>query len=113
MRTVRKAQEFRRITAGNDETIGVSFDLLLCAHTSLPTSSFPAASRTRLDKLVFFEALEKLANVALHYVGANAELLADVLDDLSLRATALQHFEDLGPHNVEREHVAVIDVEND
>jgi hypothetical protein len=65
-----------------------------------------------LDKPVLFEAFQKLTNVALDNVGTNAEFAGDFLDHLSFRATALQHFEDLGAHEIEREHLAVVDVEN-
>jgi hypothetical protein len=66
-----------------------------------------------LDKPVLFEAFQKLTNVALDNVGTNAEFPGDFLDHLSFWATALQHFEDFGAHKIEREHLAVMDVEND
>lgn len=113
MRTIRKAQEFRSITARNDETVGVAVDLQLCAHTSLSAGSCAAVLRMGLKKLVFFEALQEVANVTLHNVGTNAEFAADFLDDLGFRPTAFQHSNDLGSHNVEGEHLTVMDVEDD
>jgi len=66
-----------------------------------------------LKKLVFFEALEKFANVTLHNVGTNAEFAADFLDDLGFRPAAFQHSKDFGAHNVQGEHLAMMDVEDD
>ena len=113
MRTIREAQEFRSITARNDEAVGVAVDLLLYAHTSLSAGSCAVVSRMGLKKLVFFEALQKFANVTLHNVGTNTEFAADFLDDLGFRPIAFQHSKDLGSHDVEGEHLAMIDVEDD
>jgi hypothetical protein len=66
-----------------------------------------------LKKLVFFEALQKFANVTLHNVGTNSEFAADFLDDLGFRPTAFQHSKDLGAHDVKGEHLAVMYVEDD
>lgn len=113
MRTIWEAQEFRSITARNEETVGVAVDLLLYAHTSLSAGSCAAVPRTVLKKLMFFEALQKFANVTLHNVGSNTEFAADFLDDLGFRPIAFQHSKDLGSHDVEGEHLAVMDVEDD
>jgi hypothetical protein len=113
MRTIWETQEFRSITARNDEAVGVAVDMLLCAHTSLSAGSCAAVSRVRLKKLVFFETLQKFANVTLHNVGTNTEFAADFLDDLGFRPIAFQHSKDLGSHDVEGEHLAVMDVEDD
>ena len=67
----------------------------------------------RLDKPVLFETLHEFTNVAFDNVRTNAELPADFLDHLGFRATALQHFEDFGAYEIEGEHLAVMDVEND
>ncbi len=67
----------------------------------------------RLDKPVLFEALQEFTNVAFDNFGTNAEFAADFLDHLGFRATTPQHFEDFGAHEIESEHLAVMDVEND
>jgi len=67
----------------------------------------------RLEKPVLFEALQEFTNVAFHNVTANTEFAADFLDPLGFRATVLQPFKDFGAHEIEGEHLAVMDVEND
>lgn len=62
---------------------------------------------------MLFEALQEFANVAFDDIVTNTEFVADFLDHLAFRATALQHFEDFGAHKIEREHLTVMDVEND
>jgi hypothetical protein len=72
-----------------------------------------AVSCAKLEKPVLFEALQEFTNVAFDNVAPNTEFAADFLDHLAFRATALQHFEDFGAHKIEREHLTVMDVEND
>jgi len=62
---------------------------------------------------VLFEALQEFTNVAFNNLGANAEFAAYFLDHSRFRATTLQHFEDFGAQEIEGEHLAVMDVEND
>jgi hypothetical protein len=93
--------------------IGLAVDLLLCAHASLSTGSCAAIPWMGLKKFVFFEALDEFANVTLHNVGTNAELAADFLDDLCFRPAAFQHSKDFGAHDVQNEHLALLDVEDD
>jgi hypothetical protein len=66
----------------------------------------------KLEKPVLFEALEEFTNVAFNNVVANTKFAADFLDHLSFGATALQHFKDFGAHEVEGEHLPVMDIEN-
>lgn len=101
------------MAARNDETVGVAVDLLLCAHASLFAWSCAAISRMGLKKLVFFEAPQKFTNVTPHNVRTNAEFAANFPDDLGFRPTAFQHSKDLGSHDVEGEHLAMMDVEDD
>jgi hypothetical protein len=101
------------MAARNNEPVGVAVDLLLCAHASLSAGSCAAISRMGLKKLVFFEALEKFTNVTFHNVGTDAEFVADFLDDPVFRPAAFQHSKDLGSHDVESEHLAMMDVEDD
>jgi hypothetical protein len=113
VRTVRQAQEFGPITASNDEKVSIAVVLLLCVQISLPCGLCAAILRARLEKPMLFEALQEFTNVSFDNVAANTEFAADVLDHLGFRATAFQHFEDFGAHKIEREHLAVTDVEND
>ena len=113
VRTIRQTQEFGPITASNDETVSVPVVLLLCVQISHPCGLCAAILRARLEKPVLFEALQEFTNVPFDNVVTNMEFSADFLDHLSFWATALQHFEDFGAHKIEREHLAVMDVEND
>ena len=63
--------------------------------------------------MVLLEAFKEFANVAFDDFRANPEFATDFLDHLGFRATALKHFEDLGAHEIESEHLAVMNVEND
>ena len=62
---------------------------------------------------MLFEALQEFAKVAFDNFAANTEFAADFLNHLGFGATSIQHFEDFGAHKIEREHLAVMDVEND
>ena len=76
-------------------------------------ASYTLVSRTRFKEVVFFEALQKFMKIPFHYVGANTKFLTDLINDLGFGTTAFQHFEDSGPHNVDREHLAMVNIEND
>jgi hypothetical protein len=113
VRTIRQTQEFGPITASNDETVSVPVVLLLCVQISHPCGLCAAVLSTKLEKPVLFEAFQEFTNVAFDNFAANAEFDADFLDHLGFWATPLQHFENFGAHKIEREHLAVMDVEND
>jgi len=113
VRTIRQTQEFGPITSSNDEEVSVPVVLLLCVQISLPSCLYAAVLSTKLEKPVLFEAFQEFTNVTLDNVAANTEFVADFLDHLGFRAIALQHFEYFGAHKIEREHLAVTDVEND
>jgi hypothetical protein len=111
--TIRQTQEFRPITASNDETVSVPVVLLLCLQISLPCGLCAAVLCAKLEKPVLFEALQEFTNVAFDNVSANTEFAADFIDHLGFGATALQHFKDFRTHKIEGEHLPVMDVEND
>jgi hypothetical protein len=113
VRTIRETQEFGPITPSNDEKVSIPVVLLLCVQISLRCGLCAAILCAILEKPVFFEALQEFANIAFDNVAANTEFVADFLDHLAFRATALQHFEDFRAHKIEREHLTVMDVEND
>jgi hypothetical protein len=99
--------------ASNNKKVDIPVVLLLFVQISHPCGLCAAILRARLEKPVLFEALQEFTNVPFDNVAANTEFAADVLDHLGFRATAFQHFEDFGAHKIEREHLAVMDVEND
>ena len=86
---------------------------MLGVQISLSCGLCAAVLRAKLEKPVLFEALQEFVNIAFDNVASNTEFVADFLGHLAFRATALQHFEDFGAHKIEREHLTVMDVEND
>jgi hypothetical protein len=64
------------------------------------------------DETVFFEDLEEFPYIVFHTVTASAEFSDDLLDDLRLRESALEKFEDPGPDEVEVEHLPAPDIQD-
>jgi hypothetical protein len=67
-----------------------------------------------LDQLVSRQSLEEVLNIILGKVSADAEFTNDLLNDFwLLRRPAFKKFEDPRAHEIDVEHVALPDIQND
>ena len=66
-----------------------------------------------LNKVVFLETFQELSYIALDDIGPNSVTATDFIDDFEFGPAEFQHSEDLGSHDVEGEHVTVMDVQDD
>ena len=72
-----------------------------------------ATSVRTLDQLIFRQSLQEVLNIILGKVSADAEFSNDLLNDLWLRRTAFEKFENSRAHEIDVEHPALPDIQND
>jgi hypothetical protein len=64
-----------------------------------------------MDDVVFLERFDEFDDMCAHGVRVSCVLLADLLCDADLLVTTLEELEDLRPHDIQAEHLAVAHVE--
>ena len=63
--------------------------------------------------MMLFKKREKFVQIGCNDLAGHAEVPAQLISNLRFRAAVFQKFEHAGPHEVQREHLSVKDIEDD